>query len=184
MSNSSKLIHEICTVYCMSTLPQWSCFKKIKLSLSCSVLRALKDECTMLSGTVSWPQFLIPSLHRYPCLVTLQHPSSVDGHLSHPLTEGIWLPHMACFWQGHVSRCEATMVGSAVRLPLASLPLLWEHAQTDLLEDERLTEHSQVSLVTLVKVSLHWSANNHGPTPSPGFFCESSKISRASLANP
>ena len=78
----------------------------------------------MLSGTGCWPQFLIPSLRRYPCLVALQRPSSVDGHLSHPLTEGIWLPHMACFWQGPVGRCEATIVGGALRLPLASLPLL------------------------------------------------------------
>lgn len=110
----------------------------------------------MLSGTMCcWPQFLVPSLHRYPCLVTLQRPSSVDGHLSHPLTESIWLPHMAGFWQGHVGRCETTMLGCALRLPLASLPLLWEHAQIDLLEDERLKEQSQVSLVTLVKVSLH-----------------------------
>lgn len=70
MSNSSKLMHEICTVCCMSTILWWSCLKKFKMSLLCSVLRALKDACTMLRGRVCcWPQFLIPSLphHTLPC---------------------------------------------------------------------------------------------------------------------
>lgn len=182
MSSSSKLMHEICTVCCMSTILWWSCLKKFKMSLLCSVLRALKDACTMLRGRVCcWPQFLIPSLphHTLPCnFVAPFHcgwapvPSLDRKHMAPPY--GLLLA-------GGCQRCESycdTDSGCVLRLPLASLLLLWEHAWTDLLEDERHVEQSQVALVTPVKVSLHWSANNHEHL-SPRLFCESAKIIRA-----
>lgn len=80
--------------------------------LHCRVLRVLKDECKIsVAEYIVWPQFLIcsPLQHPLPCNFAVPTPLTVDGQLSQPLTESIWLPHMTSFWQWDVNRCEATV---------------------------------------------------------------------------